>query len=99
MPTSTEWTGWSTVVGRFREAIKKVDHDWSPHGPRHWFATTALSNGLPLLDVSGWLGRKSIKETADTFGHLTPDSTGRAVKATGRALTRHRADLVLTDVA
>ncbi|WP_079181796.1 tyrosine-type recombinase/integrase [Streptomyces yunnanensis] len=73
-----------------------MDYDWSPHSLRHWFATTALSNGLPLLDVSRWLGHKSIKETADTYGHLTPDSTGQAVKVMGLALTRHRADVVLT---
>ncbi|MFF2807945.1 hypothetical protein ACFVT2_12255 [Streptomyces sp. NPDC058000] len=46
--------------------------------------------------MSRWLGRKSIKETADTYGHLTPDSTGRAVKVMDLALTQHRADLVLT---
>ncbi|MGW3208911.1 tyrosine-type recombinase/integrase [Streptomyces sp. NPDC001135] len=58
----------------FRKARKVLGCDWSPHDLRHWFATTALSNGLPLLDVSGWLGHKSIKETADTYGHLAPDS-------------------------
>ena len=38
---------------------------------------TALSNGLPLLDVSRWLGHKSIKETGDTYAHLAPVSTAR----------------------
>ncbi|MFC3575084.1 tyrosine-type recombinase/integrase [Streptomyces yaanensis] len=83
----------------FRNAMKTLGYNWSPRDLRHWFASTALSNGLPLLDVSRWLGRKSIKETADTYGHLTPDSTGRAVRVMGLALTQHRADSVLTEVA
>ncbi|MGW0826474.1 hypothetical protein [Streptomyces sp. NPDC002845] len=53
---------------------------------------TALSSGLPLLDVSRWLGHKSIRETADTYGYLTPDATGRAVEAMDVALAQHRAD-------
>ncbi|WP_432160452.1 tyrosine-type recombinase/integrase [Streptomyces sp. NRRL F-5630] len=89
----------SDYSSAFRKVVKTLGYDWSPHYLRHWFATTALSNGLPLLDVSRWLGHKSIKETADTYGHLTPDSTGRAVKVMDVALTQHRADLVLTDAA
>ncbi|WP_338896175.1 hypothetical protein WBG99_11145 [Streptomyces sp. TG1A-60] len=42
--------------------------------------------------MSRWLGHTSIKETADTYGHLTPDATGRAVKVMDVALTQHRAD-------
>ncbi|WP_199930644.1 hypothetical protein [Streptomyces sp. CB02923] len=49
--------------------------------------------------MSGWLGRKSINETADTYGHLTPDSTGRAITVMDVAITQHRADLVLTTAA
>jgi integrase len=78
---------------------KRLGCDWSPHDLRHLFASNAPGNGLPLLDVSRWLGRKSIKETADTYGHLTPDSTARAVKAMGLVLTQHRADSVLTEPA
>lgn len=70
----------SDYSSAFRKVVKTLGYDWSPHDLRHWFATTALSNGLPLLDVSRWLGHKSIKETADPCGHLTPDATGRAVK-------------------
>lgn len=44
------------------------------------------------MDVPLRLGHKSIEETADMDGHLTPDATGRAVQAMGAALTRHRAD-------
>jgi integrase len=77
---------------QFRKVVKTLGYEWSPHDLRHWFATTALSKGLPLLDVSRWLGHSSIKETADTYGHLTPDSTCRAVEVMNEALNQHRAD-------
>nr|WP_079064718.1 tyrosine-type recombinase/integrase [Streptomyces olivochromogenes] len=83
----------------FRKVVNTLGYEWSPRDLRHWFASTALSNGLPLLDVSRWLGHKSITETADTYGHLTPDATGRAVMVMDAALTLHRADLALTGVA
>ncbi|MFB1041469.1 tyrosine-type recombinase/integrase [Streptomyces chrestomyceticus] len=89
-------TDYSTA---FRKVIKTLGFDWSPHDLRHWFASTALSSGLPLLDVSRWLGHKSINETADTYGHLTPDSTGRAIAVMDVAITQHRADVVLTMAA
>jgi integrase len=80
----------------FRKVVNALGYEWSPHDLRHWFASTALSRGLPLLDVSRWLEHKSITETADTYGHLTPDATGRAVMVMDVALTQHRADVVLT---
>jgi integrase len=39
------------------------------------------------LDVSRRLGHRSIKETADTYGRLAPDSTDRAVKVMDVTLT------------
>ncbi|WP_405998608.1 tyrosine-type recombinase/integrase [Streptomyces sp. NBC_00829] len=88
----------SDYASHFRKVVKLIAYEWSPHDLRHWFASTALSSGLPLLDVSRWLGHKNISETADTYGHLTPDSTGRAVRVMDVAITQHRADVVL-DVA
>ncbi|WP_438291772.1 tyrosine-type recombinase/integrase [Streptomyces sp. HUAS TT7] len=89
----------SDYATHFKKVTKLLGFEWSPHDLRHWFASTALSNGLPLLDVSRWLGHKSINETADTYGHLTPDSTGRAVKVMDVAITQHRAGLVLDTAA
>lgn len=56
-----------------------VRHEWSAHDLRHYFASTCLLNGLPILAVSRWLGHASITITADTYGHMTPDSMDRAV--------------------
>ncbi|ASU78488.1 hypothetical protein CDG81_09585 [Actinopolyspora erythraea] len=50
---------------------------YTPHDLRHWFASTALAGDVSLLEVSRWLGHKSIQETADTYGHLVYDSPDR----------------------
>lgn len=76
----------------FRKAVKTPGYGWSPHDLRHWCATTELGNVLPLLDVARWLGHTSIKETADAYGHLTPDPTDRVVKVMDVALAQRRAD-------
>ncbi|MFE0103811.1 tyrosine-type recombinase/integrase [Streptomyces sp. NPDC059009] len=60
---------------------------WTPHDLRHYFASTCLLNGLPILSVSRWLGHGSITETADTYGHLTPDALDTAVSVLDGVLT------------
>ncbi|MDX2934756.1 hypothetical protein [Streptomyces ipomoeae] len=42
-----------------------------------FFASTALANGIPIHEVSRWLGHKSIKTTVDTYGHLVPGAWHR----------------------
>ncbi|MCD9192241.1 hypothetical protein LUZ64_13590 [Streptomyces albireticuli] len=42
--------------------------------------------GCSLLEVSRWLGHKSIRITADTYGHLVPESWERARKAMEAAM-------------
>ncbi|MEW2632411.1 hypothetical protein AB0903_12300 [Streptomyces sp. NPDC048389] len=37
---------------------------------RDFFASTALANGIPIHEVSRRLGHRSIKVTADIYGHL-----------------------------
>jgi hypothetical protein len=63
---------WYLGLRAFRMVVKTLGYEWSPHDPCHRFASTVLSSGLPLLDVSRWLGHKSIKETADTYGKPQP---------------------------
>jgi integrase len=78
--------------GYYREAIwipairaAGLPPDTTFHDLRHSFASTALAEGVPLLEVSRWLGHATITETADTYGHLllhalhrTPDALDRA---------------------
>ena len=39
---------------------------------------TALAEGVPISEVSRWLGHKSITTTVDLYGHLVPEASGRA---------------------
>lgn len=78
MPTATTYTY------HFKKALKDagiVEPDgspkYTPHGLRHFFASTALAAGIPIHEVSRWLGHKSIKTTVDVYGHLVPASWDR----------------------
>ncbi|MFJ6483096.1 tyrosine-type recombinase/integrase [Streptomyces sp. NPDC091682] len=78
MPTAT------TYGYHFRKACKAaglVDANgkpkYTPHSLRHFFASTALANGIPIHEVSRWLGHKSIKTTVDVYGHLVPGAWHR----------------------
>jgi integrase len=49
-----------------------------PHSLRHHFASTALASGIPITEVSRWLGHRSIETTHRIYGHIVPTSLGRA---------------------
>ncbi|WP_239590002.1 tyrosine-type recombinase/integrase [Streptomyces aureoverticillatus] len=51
--------------------------EYAPGSLRHFFASTALANGVPIREVSRWLGHKSIKTTVDIYGHLVPEAWDR----------------------
>jgi integrase len=100
-------TGQPLHRGYYRETI------WNPalraaslppevtfHHLRHSFASTALAQGVPLLEVSRWLGHASTTETADTYGHLLPQSFARSSQALDRAwnaATSHETDPSMQD--
>ncbi|WP_338672659.1 site-specific integrase [Streptomyces sp. SCSIO 30461] len=78
MPTAT------TYAYHFRKALKEAgivkpdgSPKYTPHGLRHFFASTALAHGIPIHEVSRWLGHRSIKTTVDVYGHLIPASWDR----------------------
>jgi integrase len=48
--------------------------DTTFHDLRHTFASTALAEGVPISEVSRWLGHKSITTTVDLYGHLVPEA-------------------------
>ena len=60
--------------------------DTTFHDLRHTFASTALAEGVPISEVSRWLGHKSITTTVDLYGHLVPEASGRARDALDRRL-------------
>jgi integrase len=52
--------------------------EFVPHSLRHCYASTSLAHGIPITEVSRWLGHKSIEVTHQIYGHLLPTSWDRA---------------------
>lgn len=50
------------------------------YGFRHYFASNALGNGIPITDVAEWMGHKSIEETYRIYRHLMPGSITKAAR-------------------
>jgi integrase len=69
----------TTFQRRFRAAADTSGlKGFRPHDLRHVFASIALSEGVPVTDVSRWLGHRSIEITYRTYSHWIPDSWNRA---------------------
>jgi integrase len=66
-------------------AAAGLSPDTTFHDLRHAFASAALTEGVPISEVSRWLGHKSITTTADLYGHLVPEASGRARDALDQA--------------
>jgi integrase len=49
----------------------------SPYALRHTFASFAIAAGVPLFELSRFMGT-SVEQIGKTYGHLLPDSLGRA---------------------
>lgn len=47
------------------------------HALRHSHGSWLLAAGVPILDVSRRLGHRSIRTTADVYGHVLPDGDDR----------------------
>ena len=64
----------------FARAVRKagLPPEFIPHSLRHCYASTALAAGIPITEVSRWLGHKSIEVTRQIYGHLVPGSVDRA---------------------
>ncbi len=60
------------------------------HDLRHTFASTTLAEGVPISEVSRWLGHRSITTTVDLYGHLVPEASGRARDALAKAFAGTR---------
>ena len=64
--------------------------EFIPHSLRHLYASTALAEGIPITEVSRWLGHKSIEVTHQIYGHLVPSSFERASAAIDAAYQKSR---------
>ena len=69
-----------TYQAHFDQAVEKagLPEEFIPHALRHCYASNALANGIPITEVSRWLGHKSIEVTHQIYGHLVPASMDRA---------------------
>ena len=70
-----------TVYRRFMLAasLAGIDQGFTPHSLRHAFASVLLGKGVPIGDVSQWLGHRDIQTTFETYRHMMPDAPTRAV--------------------
>jgi integrase len=76
----------------FQRAAARVGlpPEFIPHSLRHLYASTALAEGIPITEVSRWLGHKSIEVTHQIYGHLVPSSFDRARAALDTAHHKNR---------
>jgi integrase len=72
-----------TVYRRFKlvAALAGIPEGFTPHSLRHAFASVLLGKGVPLGDVSEWLGHKDVNTTYATYRHMIPEAPTRAVAA------------------
>lgn len=69
----------STFRKRFRKAANESGLEgFRAHDLRHVFASVALSGGVPVTDVSRWLGHRNIQTTYQVYSHFIPDSWDQA---------------------
>lgn len=59
---------------------------YTPGCLQHFFASTALANGVPIHEVSRWLGHRSVNTTTDVYGHLLPSAWDRCREALQQAM-------------
>jgi integrase len=71
----------------FARAARKagLPSQFIPHSLRHYLASTALARGIPITDVSQWLGHRSIEVTYRIYRHLMPSAWDRARTALDQA--------------
>jgi integrase len=76
----------------FQRAAAKagLPPEFIPHSLRHFYASTSLAEGIPITEVSRWLGHKSIEVTHQIYGHLVPSSFDRARTAVDAAYQKSR---------
>jgi integrase len=77
-----------------RAAVRAgLPSEFIPHSLRHFYASTALAEGIPITEVSRWLGHKSIEVTHQIYGryvNLVPRSWDRARTALDEAYEESR---------
>lgn len=81
---------YSSLRRRFMNAAEEagIPSGFTPHSLRHAFASALLGEGVPLGDVSEWLGHRDVNTTFEVYRHMMPDAPSRAVSALDAEFTR-----------
>ncbi|MBO1333628.1 site-specific integrase [Streptomyces sp. VRA16 Mangrove soil] len=76
---------------RWKQAVDKAglaDRGYTAKSLRHYFVSMALAAGVPLFEVSRWLGHTSTKVTEQVYAHLVEEAAPRITDAFEGALVR-----------
>jgi len=57
---------------------------FTPHDLRHCYASACLAGGIPITDLSRWLGHRDINLTHRAYGHMVLPATGHAIEILDR---------------
>ena len=77
----------NTIQKHYKKLLKKCDlPDVRFHDLRHSVATYLLEVGVPIEEVSAWLGHSSIATTAKVYAHVTIGIRRNAAKTIDRIL-------------
>ena len=78
--------GTGLYVTRYAGRRTSLPPEFIPHSLRHLYASTSLAEGIPITEVSRWLGHKSIEVTHQIYGNSRElHQTGE--KPTGQQVT------------
>ncbi|MEU0111613.1 tyrosine-type recombinase/integrase [Streptomyces sp. NPDC006129] len=80
---------WYGRIWRPALAAAGVDY-FKSHSLRHFYAASLLSQGVPVSEVSAWLGHTSVSFTERYYADLMPDAPDRARLAIDGALRADR---------
>jgi integrase len=87
--TNPSWRGWRR--GSFNGSVWNptlrragLSLDYGCHAGRHFYASGLIAEGQNIRVVMERMGHASIRETADTYGHLFADAHGETILALER---------------
>jgi integrase len=80
---------YSSYRHRFNAAVADAGllEGFTVHQLRHLYASKLLTSGVPITDVSKWLGHRDINVTHQIYSHLVPESWDRAREALENIVT------------
>jgi integrase len=79
-----DWNGFQPITRSmfnraWRNACRQagLPDTFIPHTLRHTYAAVALHQGIPISEVSRFMGHQSIEITHQVYGYLVPNAVGR----------------------